>query len=1140
MFSPQQRSCSSSTLSARLSRFTQVFSFTIKLLTLPILFLVLTQTSNAEVLFDHSATATTANTQGGLNSLTIPAFNVPTTLSANARILLVGVSIREPDDVNLAGFRTVASVTYGAASFTKLATVDRVGTPSNIRQVRVELWFLQAPATGSANVVVTLAGGQSAVFTTGVSLYYSPDTTETAISFRPQSPLCAPGEVNEIASGVTVTEFGDFGQGNNIADLHMRVLPDDMVVTVIGSDSTSNPQTVGTQEGFIPHQEFYSAFTSFGNAGGRITSGGFPVPLSALPCERTGWKTTGAMPYAMIGVVLIGTTGPTAAKMESFKAEQNDQQVKLNWQTSSEVDNLGYNIYRETKGIRTRINPSLIAGSALKVGANVKLKTGNDYTWFDQLSKKSKKVSYWIEEVDLSGESSWHGPIVPTADTSNSAFTKGDEALLLSKLTATQSLSAHPGRSYQLENKANAVEISAAVVNGGQGALAGKNAVKISVNKEGWYRITQPQLVAAGLPSLVEAKWLQLYVDGQEQPFVVNSGANGKFDSSSSIEFYGQGLDTPNTDTHVYWLIVGNSPGTRISKFKSDGQPSALKNFTYTAELKERTIYFAGLINGDANNFFGAIISPTAVNQVIPLQHIDFSSTAQAVLAINLQGVTQLAHRVIVQLNGNAIGEINFSGQSVGSNQFILPHSALLNGDNTINLIAANGMNDISLVDNIRITYQHKFIAENDSLRLSLASRDRFTIGGFSSSAIRVFDITNATDVQELTATIGGSNKNFSVSFAPRQNGQRTLFVTTNEQAQNPANLAANSISNWMASSNSADLIILTHRDFLSAAATLKTARQSEGYRTALVDIEDIYDEFSYGNKSPQAVKTFLNFTKTNWAAAPRFVLLMGGASFDARDYNGLGNSDFVPTKLVGATHFETACDDWFTDFNDDGIPEMFVGRLPVDTASAATQLVGKIINYQTNRPDPTALLVSDINDSFNFEESTSQLIPLLQGQLNIEEIRRGQFADPNVAKAQLLAAINSSKGFVNYVGHGSVGLWRGSLFTNADALALTNTKHSVFVSTTCLNAYHHDPLSLSLGQALLESSGGAVAVWSSSALNTPEEQAFINEEFYRQLFGTSSNLTIGEAATRAKSVVANKALRQTYILLGDPTMKVR
>ena len=36
-----------------------------------------------------------------------------------------------------------------------------------------------------------------------------------------------------------------------------------------------------------------------------------------------------------------------------------------------------------------------------------------------------------------------------------------------------------------------------------------------------------------------------------------------------------------------------------------------------------------------------------------------------------------------------------------------------------------------------------------------------------------------------------------------------------------------------------------------------------------------------------------------NWATAPKFVVLAGDATIDPRDYEGLGNADFVPTKLV-------------------------------------------------------------------------------------------------------------------------------------------------------------------------------------------------------------------------------------------------
>ncbi|GAH40196.1 unnamed protein product, partial [marine sediment metagenome] len=109
----------------------------------------------------------------------------------------------------------------------------------------------------------------------------------------------------------------------------------------------------------------------------------------------------------------------------------------------------------------------------------------------------------------------------------------------------------------------------------------------------------------------------------------------------------------------------------------------------------------------------------------------------------------------------------------------------------------------------------------------------------------------------------------------------------------------------------------------------------------------DLYDEFNYGAKSPWALRDFLTRAYDNWSPQPRFVLLVGEASFDPRDYLGLGGLDLVPTKLVDTDFIKTASDDWFIDFNDDGLPEMAAGRLPVHSVEEAETMIGKIIAYE-------------------------------------------------------------------------------------------------------------------------------------------------------------------------------------------------
>ena len=95
----------------------------------------------------------------------------------------------------------------------------------------------------------------------------------------------------------------------------------------------------------------------------------------------------------------------------------------------------------------------------------------------------------------------------------------------------------------------------------------------------------------------------------------------------------------------------------------------------------------------------------------------------------------------------------------------------------------------------------------------------------------------------------------------------------------------------------------------------------------------------------------------------------------------------------------------------------------------------------------------------------------------------------------------------VNYVGHGSVGVWRGDVLTLADAEALTNgTGFPFFVNMTCLNGFFQAPYTDSLAEALIKRpQGGAVAVWTSSGLTVPNEQALMNMELMRLLFGWES-----------------------------------
>ena len=161
----------------------------------------------------------------------------------------------------------------------------------------------------------------------------------------------------------------------------------------------------------------------------------------------------------------------------------------------------------------------------------------------------------------------------------------------------------------------------------------------------------------------------------------------------------------------------------------------------------------------------------------------------------------------------------------------------------------------------------------------------------------------------------------------------------------------------------------------------------------------------------------------------------------------------------------------------------------------------------------------------------------LLPETITAQEIFRSQ-GDDETTRTQIIDSINEGKLLVNYIGHGSVELWRGDVFTSDDVATLTNgARLPFFVAMTCLNGYFHDPFPTdSLAESLLKAEqGGAIAVWASSGLTEPEGQSLMNKKLMPLLFDGKSR-TLGEATMKAKTATKDQDVRRTWILFGDPT----
>jgi subtilisin family serine protease len=894
----------------------------------------------------------------------------------------------------------------------------------------------------------------------------------------------------------------------------------------------------------------------------------------------------------------IANNQSTAVRLTTFTAAATGGGVRFDWHTGYEADNLGFRIYAERPQGRVQLTPGLIAGSSLGGG-----KTGGPggytYSWFRADPLATSRSTYWLEAVDLHGKSEWYGPFKTsssqTADagtdpskllnqlaTSNGSHSAPNVAGASSGFSAGPSQSAGPDqiaastappsivrttadtkemRSFLSRLGANQTTSDPAMLR--QWAIEGGRAVKIDVKTTGWYQVGASALLAAGIDPNTRWDQLHLVADGTEVPLLVTSKQPDRVNTGDTIEFYGTGADTPYTDTHVYWLVAGSDHGDRVRMVDgrtADAPQSA--SFPFTVTRQDRTIYFAALANGDADSYFGDVIAGDPVDETLTLRHVAAAGTA--VLEVALQGVTDSTegarsgaghHNVQVRVNGLYVGTITFAGQSTGLARFRVPSAQLVEGANRITLQSTGGDLDISLVEYVRLTYEHTFDVDDGQFVITIPGGEAVTLRGFAAPP-RLFDVTDPRSPREIQISLAGPATSYRVAFKSHDAGARRILVVARNSVLSPAAVRANNPSRWQAADQAADYVIITHAAFRTSLTPLLERRAQQGHKTALIDVEDLYDEFAFGQKSPWAIKAFLINARAVWATPPRFVVLVGNASADPRNYlraaaadptlDYVPDADFVPTKIVTTRALKTASDDWFGDADEDGIPELAIGRLSVLTAKQASAVVAKLLAYERmpiGAWTKNVLLVADAKDPDqpDFESLSRALESTLPANYSATEVFADRIGSTRAAEAAISAKVAEGEAVINFVGHGSVDVWGKSadLLTRDDVNGWHNARLPFVVAMNCLTGFFQGPFpEESMAETLQRSpDGGAVAVWGSSGMTDAATQSIMNRELFRQIFGGAA--TFGDAVLASKRAVTDLDVRRTWIFFGDPAMRL-
>ena len=116
-----------------------------------------------------------------------------------------------------------------------------------------------------------------------------------------------------------------------------------------------------------------------------------------------GYHTSLTSRYIISGVrpQQLGDEWALAVELASFTAVAKVDGVVLNWRTISEINNLGFNVYRSTQkdGKYVLVNAELIGGAGTDA-------TPHDYSFTDENVKVGQTYYYYIEDIDFTGKTS--------------------------------------------------------------------------------------------------------------------------------------------------------------------------------------------------------------------------------------------------------------------------------------------------------------------------------------------------------------------------------------------------------------------------------------------------------------------------------------------------------------------------------------------------------------------------------------------------------------------------------------------------------------------------------------------------------------------------------------------------------------
>jgi hypothetical protein len=538
-----------------------------------------------------------------------------------------------------------------------------------------------------------------------------------------------------------------------------------------------------------------------------------------------------------------------------------------------------------------------------------------------------------------------------------------------------------------------------------------------------------------------------------------------------------------------------------------------------------------------------------------------------------------------VSINGLKIfGNIRLDNDNFKNVEAEFDDIVAIHGGSNELFIVQNGNQEGASVafDYFEIYFQRPLQAENNYLKINSllgTSPTEFQIGNLSNSGNKIWDITQFSNVKEITPLQNGSTVIFQDQAA--QQMAKEYFVFSNsavktvqeiEQIENTPNLRD--------PSRKGKLIIIVPDEFYEEAEALETFHESQlpnPIETERIKLSEIYREFSSCVPDPTAIRNFIKYTYNNWRSSadayPEYVMLLGDGSYDYRKISLENYTNRIPTfQIVGANELDSReSDQYYVALSSNMSlgnldPVLAIGRVPVNSINELDIFIDKVTHYgqsylnntQDNGWQNTLTFVADdqfgsgSGEWFHLTDTESLIRGYVPDKFDIRKIYLVEYETQagGLSRVKPLATeafinqLNRGTLMINFFGHGNPDTWaHEQLFVRSRDLSKINNvgKLPLWIAATCDWARFDDPDRNSLAEEMiwLKDMGGIGVIAASRPVYAGPNKVFV-DAFYHSLFNNKSNTLPSQILGYGMlDALQGSQNYQKFGLFGDPSMKL-